>query len=413
MSGSVFLDFRRVFSRRWAVGPANRFAEYVGQPIFVAIVVCMAFLAKERESTLTAFSNAFFYFTGLYAFWVGLFGSCQSINSEVQNGEWSYWTLGLRRSISHHVTAVFSVNLVCAIWIVLLFLAVVVSVSGYLSVHRGFNPFVSVFLTTNSAAADSLWQCGYILKPLLIAKFGVFGPLVFATAIYALSLFAAVVCGVCFGMLFSAVFRDPSVSLNASVAFVVLLGMLSLLGLQGDKSRSGSREVKSLDRGFAPLFESRRDRNGETESKATAVDVLVSFSRILPQRYFFNIARLPAEKDISDKARETIESELERIAGTNGNDDSVWWRKNVPIMTNLGWASWDLMPPGDPNNMDDLAAEILSHNGFDDRHGIPYYWSLIRRAIMAELLPLVFMCIACLFSVNVCVLTIPTYRQLR
>lgn len=409
----MILDFRRAFRRRWAVGPANRFAEYVGQPVFVAIVVCMAFLAKERESTLSAFSNAFFYFTGLYAFWVGLFGSCQSINSEVQNGEWSYWTLGLRRGIPRHIAAIFGVNLVCAVWNVLVFLLAVVGVSGFLSLHRGFNPFVSVFLTTNSAAADSLWQCGYILKPLLIAKIGAFGPLLFATGLYALSLFAATVCGVSFGMLFSAGFRDPSVSLNVSVAFVVLLGMLSLLGLQGDKSRSGSREIKNLDRGFASRFEASYNSRGKLETNATAVDILVEFSRFLPQRYFFNVARLPTEKNIGDNVRNAIEDELKRLAGTDDDDDSVWWRKNIPMMTNFGWAGWTLTPSSDPGDLYDLAAAITNHAGFESKYRIPLFWTLLQRALLAELVPMAAMCFACLFVVNVCVLVLPAYRQLR
>ena len=214
-------------------------------------------------------------------------------------------------------------------------------------------------------------------------------------------------------MLFSAGFRDPSVSLNVSVAFVVLLGMLSLLGLQGDKSRSGSREVKNLDRGFAPCFEVCREIRGESTTTMTAVNVLVTFSRLLPQRYFFNIARLPTEKNVDDGVRSAIESELERLAGTDDEDDSVWWRKNVPMTTNLGWAGWGLTPSGEPDNLNDLASAISGVGDFEKQHRIHLYWRLLRRALLAEITPMGIMCIICLVAVNACVLVLPVYRQLR
>lgn len=408
--GGKFLDFRRVFRRRWAVGPMNRFAEFIGQPVFVGVVVCMAFLAKEKESAIPAFSHAFFYFTGLYAFWVGLFGSCQSVDSEVQNGEWSYWTLGLRRSIPRHIAAIFGVNLACSLWNVLVFLATVLAVSGFLSLHRDFNPFVSLFLATDGASADSLWQCGYILKSLLVAKCGAFGPLLFSASLYSFSLFAATVCGVCFGMFFSAVFRDPSVALNVSVAFVVLLGMLSLVGLQGDKSRSGARDVRSLDRAFAPQFE--LSRCVHASSGSGAVDVLVAFSRILPQRYFFNIARLTAEKNIDKDARLAIEHELDSLCGPD-EEDFVWWRKDAPMTTNIGWDSWNLDSHGDPDDLFALAGAISSTPGFEAQHRIGLYWRFLIRAVVAETVPMIAMCLFCLLSVNALVLALPVYRQLR
>ena len=411
MTRTHLLDFKRAFSRRWAVGVLPRLFEFVFQPIFVALVVCLAFLAKEKESSIPAFSNAFFYFTGLYAFWVGLFGSCQSLNGEVQNGEWSYWTLGLRRYIPGHVLSVFGVNLVCALWNMALFIVSVVVVSCFLPSCRGFNPFVSCFLTLDSLAADPFWQCGYMLKPLLVAKYGACGPLLFATGVYSLSLFAATICGVCFGMLLS-LLPDPAISLNASVAFVVLLGMISLLGLQGDKGRSG-KPPPSLTSEFANRFESRHFSNCKTENRA--VRALIWGSRFLPQRYFFNMARMPLEKNNDESMIQSICKGLD----LSGNSESAWW--NCTEQLTSPSANWALKRWGIPASTGDpppdasayLAAHIKSDPDFERRNQIKRYWKTFWKAQWLELVPLGWMCLICLLAVNVGVLTLPQYRRLR
>ena len=71
------------------------------------------------------------------------------------------------------------------------------------------------------------------------------------------------------------------------------------------------------------------------------MDVLVAFSRILPQRYFFNIARLTAEKNIDKEARLAIERELDCLCEPD-DEDNAWWRKDAPMTTNVGWEAWDL-----------------------------------------------------------------------
>ena len=340
-----------------------------------------------------------------------MFGSCQSINGEVQNGEWSYWTLGLRRNIPRHVLSVFSVNLAYTFWTVALFLASVVVVSGILATDRGFNPFIACFLTQNNASADSLWQCGYMLKPILVGKLGAFGPLIFSSGLYAISLLAAAVCGICFGMFLSVTFRDPSVSLNASVAFVVLLGMLSLLGLQGDKSRCSPKDNKSLDRCFASWYESARAN--ETASGSAATDFLVDVSRVLPQRYFFNIARMPMEKHVDKIIVENIRKELDELAAEDVGEDEGWWRKDDGTLNNHGRTVWGLEATDTPDDLEQLATAISSDEAFSEKHGIGLWFPTFAKAIALETLPLVVMCFFCLLFVNAGVLWLSAYRQLR
>ena len=455
MKTSHFLDFRRAFRRRWAVGWSCRIADFVGQPVFVAVVVGLAFLAKDVKS-LVAFSHAFFYFTGLYAFWVGMFGSCQSLNGEVQNGEWSYWTLGLRRNIPRHVCSVFAVNVVCAFWNVALFLAITVAVGGILARTRGFNPFVAMFLTLGDS--DAFWQAGYMLKPLLVSEFGLFGPILFSTAIFGISLFSAALCGVCFGMLFSAVFKDPAVSLNGTVGFVVLLGMLSLLGLQGDKSRSD--KAPNLSREFLPRIEARHLKPGMGKAKEPALRFLVDVSRYLPQRYFFNIARMPMQKNVDDFVYESLKTGLEQridhdfakkaVLGLRSElspledrnlrpcaleairrdldvlenpDEFVgWWQATRQPKNNCALSFWQFCSGGESPAVENVPAErmteflagrIADSPGFADRFRFDLYARTLIRAIAEEMLPLFLMCLVCLSIVHVCVLMLPAYRQLR
>lgn len=402
-----FLDFKRVLSRRLPIG----FLEFF-QPIIVALIVYFAFLAKETDD-VHVFSTPFFYFTGLYAFWIGLFGSCQSLNGEVQSGEWSYWTLGLRRFIPFHILAVFAVNLASAFCKVVLFIVSVVLLS---SICQDFNPFVSCFLTIDQLEADSFWQCGYMLKPLLIAKYGMHGPLIFAVCIYSLSLFAAMVCGVCFGMLLS-LLSDPAVSLNASVAFVVLLGMVSLLGLQGDVGRTGSTP-QDLKREFANRFESKYISTTGNTNKP--VQVLIGFSKILPQRYFFNIARMPLEKYNDEDMIESICNDLDK----RYNSETNWWRgkDEFPLSSDCGLTRWEIpLPPLENGNDKRDSAYIVNYIAnyikrdadFFRRYRIEIYWETFCKAQLLELAPLVWMCLCCLLVVNIGVLFLPSYRRLR
>ena len=126
-STGFWLDFQRVFSRRVSGNAKSVWLELVLQPLVVAALVFIAFLNRED---VDPYRLNFLYFSTLYAFWVGLFGSCQAINSEVRSGEWCYWVLGMGRNRTTHVLAIGTSCLLFAFIQCLVFLVAIATLSG-------------------------------------------------------------------------------------------------------------------------------------------------------------------------------------------------------------------------------------------------------------------------------------------
>ena len=300
-STGFWLDFQRVFSRRVSGNAKSVWLELVLQPLVVAALVFIAFLNRED---VDPYRLNFLYFSTLYAFWVGLFGSCQAINSEVRSGEWCYWVLGMGRNRTTHVLAIGTSCLAFAFVQCLVFLVAIVTLSGIAGADichcpcrdAPFNHFVDMYvsLPNGKASVDPLSQMNGALWYVLSAKWGSFGPAAFAIGIFGLALAASLVSGTCYGLFFGAFFKDPATSLNMAVGFVVLLGMVSLCGLRGDRK-------EKVDALFAPLHEGATVRaTMNREDFASNAIPAAAISYVLPQRYFFNIGRTTFNKDWSD-----------------------------------------------------------------------------------------------------------------
>ena len=132
-STGFWLDFRRVFSRRVSGNVKSVLLELVVQPLVVAALVFIAFLNRDK---VDPYRLNFLYFSTLYAFWVGLFGSCQAINSEVRSGEWCYWVLGMGRNRTTHVFAIGISCLLFALVQCAVFLLAVVILSGVAGIDK-------------------------------------------------------------------------------------------------------------------------------------------------------------------------------------------------------------------------------------------------------------------------------------
>ena len=248
------LDVRRLFVRRVSANVCNLIIENVAQPIAVALVVVFAFLNRDDPFH---FSTNFIYFTTLYAFWVGMFGSCQSLNTELRNGEWSYWILGLGRNRIVHLLAICFTNLLFAFLQIALFVGTILAFKYLVSFHSGFGledvyrNFVNCFVSCTKEKS-SLFQMQGLLKLYLEHMMPGWGSEVFAFGIFSFSLVSAVISGVGFGVLFSTLFRDPVVSLNVSVGFVVVIGMLSYEVIAKPSS------VEHSGVGLYPFFHDRK-----------------------------------------------------------------------------------------------------------------------------------------------------------
>ena len=431
------LDFRRVLSRRSSGNVRSLLLELVVQPIAVAGLVFIAFLNRGE---IDPYRQNFLYFSTLYAFWVGLFGACQALNSEVRCGEWCYWVLGMGRNRTVHVLAVLASCLLFAFVQCLVFLLAVTIVSG--AADTPFNHFVDMFVAIpdGEASVDPIYQMNGAFWYVLSAKWGLAGPAGFAAGLFALSLFVALVSGTMFGILFGAVFREPAISLNMAVGFVVLLGMVSLCGLKGD----GKEKVDAL---FAPLRDGTTVRaTMNREHFASNAVPAAAISYVLPQRYFFNIGAITFNRDWSDE-RAVQEALRGRFAvgadsanprtghSKRGASESVTrfnaqWTTTMDganFSTSAGIGKWingwgvDLPPDSETDQFADWG-EPTPHEmvRFLKRHpehrrgwNVALHRKLLLSSIGMELLPLLLIDFLCLVGTLLAVWKKPCYQQLR
>ncbi len=310
---SVFLEIRRVFSTVGSRGWGRVVFEFLVLPLLVAGVMTTAFLAR---STPDAQGEAFLFFGTLYAFWCGLFGSCQAFNGEVSSGEWSYWMLGMRRSVvRHHVAhfvAAFSfaaIQVAASLFFLWLLwqLGVWIKPLGYHFVFHGEgNSFVNqvgAMLRGGTAfhlqgLQESMNEIDHaIVQPGKYAPNGLWFR--FCLSYYLAGVAAAVVSGVAVGLLVSAICPTPQVSLTVSVFLIVACTVFSHTGILGFGSDSAAvREFSPLNliiRQRGRQFGST-DVNEHRQTRWKDGGFVEQASFLLPQRYFFNIARVPCLK---------------------------------------------------------------------------------------------------------------------
>ena len=434
-STGFWLDFQRVFSRRVSGNAKSVWLELVLQPLVVAALVFIAFLNRED---VDPYRLNFLYFSTLYAFWVGLFGSCQAINSEVRSGEWCYWVLGMGRNRTTHVLAIGTSCLLFAFIQCLVFLVAIATLSGIAGVDfchcpcrdAPFNHFVDMYvsLPNGKASVDPISQMNGVLWYVLSAKWGSFGPAAFATGIFGLALAASLVSGTCYGLFFGAFFMDPATSLNMAVGFVVLLGMVSLCGLRGD----GTEKVDAL---FAPLHEGATVRaTMNREHFASNAVPAAAMSYALPQRYFFNIGRTTFNKDWSDEraVQDALRSNLVSNAalphspGFNPNWTKTMDGCNFGISSGIGkwirgWGN-DYPPTSERDAQfadwsEPKPCEMVRFLRHHPEHRKGWRIALHRRKLLStiglEMLPLFLLNLLCLGGTLWSVWKKPCYQQLR
>ena len=437
-STGFWLDFRRVASRRISGNVWSLRLELVLQPLIVALLVFGAFIHRDD---VDSYRLNFLYFSTLYVFWIGLFGACQAINSEMKSGEWCYWVLGMGRNRTVHVLAIFASCLLFAFIQCFVFLLAVVILSGV--VDMPFNHFVDMFVAVpgGKATVDPIYQMNGALWYVLSAKWGCFGPVIFATSIFGFSLAASLVTGTCFGLLFGAVFREPLTSLNMAVGLIVFFGIVSLCGLQGD----GTGKVDAL---FAPLRDEITVREPMTkregfDSNAIPVEV-VSYVLPLPQRYLFNIGRVTFKKDwswdndLQKKLRgrflgDTDYSKSEKNLSSGIASNMLWrahWTRDrgaINFETSSGIGLWingwgrDYPPISERDYFIDWGEpkpyEMVRFLNRHPEHRKGWKVSLYRKILLTticiEALPLMLMNLLCLTGTLLAVWKKSCYQQLR
>lgn len=283
----MFLEHRRVWSNFRDKGRARLLCEFLVIPFLVALMLMFAYVWRDNANDQR---TSFVYFCTLYAFWCGLFGSCQAFNGEAASGEWSYWVLGQRRPLLPHLLAHFVVGLLSAM-LQLVVCAVLMEIISLFKADASLVRSITDMLTDGGEyGLKGYWQ---------LLNWGSTVSYYWAVLKYLLvALFAATLSGTCLGLLVSSLFRNPQVSLSVSVCLIVACSVLSQTSIRG--------EIGSNARDFAPtslvlrqrLQCARHDvkfcRYRSENLTAWRDGGLVELSSwLLPQRFFFNIARLP------------------------------------------------------------------------------------------------------------------------
>lgn len=305
----MMLELRRVFAGIGSRGRKRLAFEIVGLPALIALVMTSAFVARSEPSS---HGDAFIFFGTLYAFWCGLFATCQAFNGEVQTGEWSYWMLGMRRAVVRHYAAHFIAALLLASAQVALSL-VFLKVFWWVGANVPF--FQRLFLGQGKPFINQigcLFDGGYAyniqgIKAAMDAANNAVGEpnrlwFGFCLSYYAGGAAMAVVAGVSVGLLVSAACPTPQTSLTVSVFLVVACTIFSHTGIGG--TSGGSVDTRE----FAPMrlilsqkgreYRSATEANPATQAQTRWQDggVVEHTSLLIPQRYFFNIARIPRLK---------------------------------------------------------------------------------------------------------------------
>lgn len=257
----------RAFGKQF-LGRGKRLAFAI--PFLVGLIVFAAFLARDDTS-----GGRFLFFATIYAFWIGLFNSCQTVNGAVASGEWTYWVLGLRRSFVRYIQANSLVSLVVSLAQVALFAGTILGFSAFC----GRNSLFNVFVSPADLPLFFIEDVAGISPNFLIAIF-FFGSLVCAS-----------IAGVGMGTLVSCVARDTQGSLKTAVGIVVvsMIASTTVLKVEGHSTPASLPiwlKCHLKHHAGTAFF------TAPAASSSKLPHVLEDASLFLPQRYFFNIGRV-------------------------------------------------------------------------------------------------------------------------
>lgn len=268
----------RAFGKQF-LGRGKRLA--IAIPMLVGIIVFAAFLARTVTS-----GERFLFFATIYAFWIGLFNSCQTVNGAVASGEWTYWVLGLRRSFVRYIQANSLVSLVVSLVQVALFAGTIVGFSALWNQNSLLNVFVNPSQLVN-----------------FILNVHVISPEILIAVLFFGSLICAATAGVGMGTLVSCLAKDTQGSLKTAVGIVVIsmIASTTVLKMEGDsKPASPPLWLKFHLKHYAgtPLL-----ATPAAPSPERSPHLLEDVSLLLPQRYFFNVGRALDDDVLHHKER--------------------------------------------------------------------------------------------------------------
>lgn len=228
---NLVIDWRRIslFARgaMW-----ERCINFLIVPMCVAWALIQIFITRGAPDT--TISN-FIFFSILYLFWMGLFHACTSINGAKEQGEWTYWVLGVRRceySVGSYVWALALFQIIQVLLVTLSFIIVVwastVYSANYWAQAIGGRYCYGVEDTFAALGSNNGAIEAYV--------FGFNGNLTGWARCYFLfyflcGLLASGISGVVLGMLVSAWVRKRGYAIFASVCITMVVTLFSVVSL--------------------------------------------------------------------------------------------------------------------------------------------------------------------------------------
>jgi ABC-type multidrug transport system ATPase subunit len=315
-------------------------------PALVGLIVFAAFLARSDTNP-----ERFIFFGTIYAFWIGIFNSCQIVNGAVASGEWNYWVLALRRSFFGYISANALVSFLLSLVQVAVFAVSILLCSHFYDENSLYNVFVK--------------QCQ--LPYDFIEHVAGISPNFLICLQLFLSLAMAAVAGVGLGTFVSCATKDTLSALKVAVGIVVVSMICSTTVLKSDQ---GSMPVSPpLYLKFvspAPFLSSFASLSSEQSNAGFWPHLLEDLSFTLPQRYFFNIGRV-LDMDV-----------LEFYEASKKNKDFEYKLGDGSLANH--WKHWKESTEG---KIDDVRAELAEKGEFLNES---YFLPAILRIIALEAL---------------------------
>jgi ABC-type multidrug transport system ATPase subunit len=262
-------ELRRAYGKQFE-GKSKRAVFAI--PFLVGLIVFAAFLARNNSNP-----ERFIFFSTIYAFWIGIFNSCQTVNGAVASGEWNYWVLAMRRSFFSYILA----NTL---------------VSFFLSVLQVVVFAGAIFLFTAVWPADSLFNVFVVRSQLsryFLVEVAGLPTHAIIFVLFSSSLLMGALAGGGVGTLISCVAKDTLGALKIAVGIVVVSMVSSSTVLKSASSALPVAPPVYLKLvSPAPFLSSPATLSSKSDNAGFCPHLLEDVSLILPQRYFFNIGRV-------------------------------------------------------------------------------------------------------------------------
>jgi ABC-type multidrug transport system ATPase subunit len=298
-------ELRRAYGKQFE-GKGKRAVFLI--PLLVGFVIFAAFLARNEINP-----ERFIFFSTIYAFWIGIFNSCQIVNGAVASGEWNYWVLAMRRPFFNYIFA----NALVSFLLSLLQLGVFAGAVLLFSAMRGEDSLFNVFIHQSQLSLYFIETVAGLPTILLIL------------GLFFSSLLMGALSGTGLGTLISCVAKDTLGALKIAVGLVVVSMVSSTAVLKGNGSAmpvAPPLYLKLLCP--APFLSMPATLASAQHHEGFWPHLLEDVSLLLPQRYFFNIGRV-LDKDVLESSERYVKKNEDFEYKLTGDVATKWlsWKR--------------------------------------------------------------------------------------